>query len=342
MKVLVTGATGFVGSHCVRRLRADGHELRVLARTPAKVGPLMEKMGLDRQAIAEIEVVQGDIIDADSVRRAVDGCDAVVHTAAVVATDPTREEEMDRTNLAGATNVLESALAQGCDPVVHLSSVAALFPFRTDPVTADHPVVGEGAYGRSKAACELMARRHQDEGRPVVTLYPSGIIGPDDWTESINLASAILWLEKGFPSAKNISGSYVDVRDLAEIVAAAMMPGNGPRRYLAMGTYLTARDHHARIEDAIGVKLKKLPTPQPVMWAWGRLGDLTRRIGKDIVMTSDGYNYLFHSVPGDDSATTEATGVEFRPVVDTFRDTFRWMYAAGHVGAEHVGVLAGT
>ena len=58
------------------------------------------------------------------------------------------------------------------------------------------------------------------------------------------------------------------------------------------------------------------------------------------IVTSDGYNYLFHSKPGDDTVTTEVTGVEFRPVVDTFRDTFRWMHRAGHVSADKVGVLA--
>lgn len=337
MRILVTGATGFVGSHTVRRLLADGHEIRVLVRTPAKVRPLMEKMRVDADLL---DVVEGDITDAESVRRAVTGCDATVHAAAVVATDPTMAAAMEETNLAGATNVIGASLDEGCDPVVHVSSVAALFPFETDPVTADHPVRGEGAYGRSKAACETLARRHQDAGDPVVTLYPSGIIGPDDWTESINLSSAVLWLEKGFPTAKNISGSYVDVRDLAEIVAAAMEPGNGPRRYLAMGAYLTASQHHACIEEAIGAKLRKLPTPQPAMWVWGKLGDLAQRFGKDIVLTSDGYNYLFHAKPGDDTATTAATGVEFRPIVETFRDTFRWMHAAGHVGTDEVGTLA--
>jgi len=222
-----------------------------------------------------------------------------------------------------------------------VSSVSALFPFRTDPVTADHPVVGnDEAYGRSKAACDLVARRHQDDGKPVVIVYPSGILGPDDWTESINLSAVALWLSKGFPTARNISGSYVDVRDLAAIISASMAPGQGPRRHLAMGTHVTAAEHLATISEAIGRRAKKLPTPQPVMWLWGRLGDVTRRFGWDIVMTSDGYDYLFHSVAGDDSPTVAATGVEFRPLVETFRDTFRWMYEAGHVEARDIGVLA--
>lgn len=338
MKVLVTGATGFVGSHTVRRLRADGHDVRVLVRAPEKVAPLMEQMGVDH---GWLDVVKGDITDESSVVAALDGCDAVVHAAAVVAIDPTMEQAMEETNLLGATNVLTAAIEAGCDPVVHVSSVAALFPFQSDPVTPDHPVMGnDDAYGRTKAACERLARRFQEAGEPVVTVYPSGIVGPDDWTGSVNLASVILWIEKGFPTAKNISGSYVDVRDLAAVISASLVAGNGPRRHLAMGTYVTAAQHISAIEEAIGRRVRRLPAPQPVMWLWGRLGDFTRRFGKDIVLTSDGYDYLFHSRPGDDSATVAATGVEFRPLVETFRDTFRWLHEAGRVDAEHVGVLA--
>ena len=338
MKILVTGGTGFVGSHAATRLLEDGHDVRLFARTPDKVAPLMEKMGVDPD---RFELVKGDITNPASVAAAVGGCEAVVHAAAVVATDPTMDAAMDETNLAGARNVINAALAEGCDPVVHISSVAALFPFQTDPITADHPVVGnDEAYGRSKAACDLVAREHQEAGRPVIILYPSGIIGPDDWTESINLASVIFWIEKGFPSARNISGIYVDVRDLAAVISASMMPGGGPPRYLTMGAYVTAAEHVALIGEAIGAKPRKVPTPQPVMWLWGRLGDLSRKVGIDMVMTSDGYDYLFHSKPGDNSATTESTGVEFRPLVDTFRDTFRWLHEAGHAKGKNVGVLA--
>ena len=92
MKVLVTGATGFVGSHAAKRLLVDGHEVRLLVRTPAKVAPLMEKMGVDP---SRLEVMKGDITDAESVEAAMRGSDAVVHAAAVVAIDPTMEHAMN-------------------------------------------------------------------------------------------------------------------------------------------------------------------------------------------------------------------------------------------------------
>lgn len=338
MKVLVTGATGYLGSLVTRRLVSDGHDLRILVRTPAKVDPLMDKLAVDASVL---EVVEGDITDSASVTGAVQGCEAVVHCAAIVATDPAQAKAMDETNLAGAKNVLGAAVAAGCDPIVHISSAAALFPFQTDPVTADHPVMGnDEAYGRSKAACERYARSLQNEGRPVVTVYPSGIVGPDDWTESINLSSAIMWFEKGFPIAKGLSGNYVDVRDVAAVVSASLKPGQGPKRLLAFGTHVNAKEHVAALTEATGAKIKTFPTPRWFMWTWGRLGDITRRFDKDIVMTSDGYDYLFNCKPGDDSATEAATGVKFRPVEETFRDMARWMYESGRLKGEKVGFLA--
>ncbi|MDE0607916.1 MAG: NAD-dependent epimerase/dehydratase family protein [Acidimicrobiaceae bacterium] len=338
MKVLVTGATGYLGSIVTRRLVSDGHDVRLLVRTPAKVDPLMGKLAVDASVL---EVVEGDITDASSVTGAVRGCEAVVHCAAIVATDPAQAKAMDETNLAGTQNVLGAAVAAGCDPIMHISSAAALFPFQTDPVTADHPVMGnDEAYGRSKAACERYARSLQDSGKPVVTVYPSGIIGPDDWTESINLSSAIMWFEKGFPIAKGLSGNYVDVRDVAAVVSASLKPGQGPKRLLAFGTHVDAREHVAALTEATGAKIKTFPTPRWLMWTWGRLGDIARRFDKDIVMTSDGYDYLFNCKPGDDSATEASTGVTFRPVVETFRDMARWMYESGRLKGEKVGVLA--
>ena len=85
---------------------------------------------------------------------------------------------------------------------------------------------------QTKAACERYARSLQDAGHPVVTIYPSGIVGPEDWNESINLNAVKLWREEGFPGAKGYSGSHVDVRDLADVIAVSFRPGQGSARLL--------------------------------------------------------------------------------------------------------------
>ncbi|MYB87935.1 MAG: SDR family NAD(P)-dependent oxidoreductase, partial [Acidimicrobiaceae bacterium] len=88
MKVLVTGATGFVGSHAAKALQEAGHAVRALVRTPAKLETVTARVGVD---LASLETREGDIADAMAVSAAVDGCDAVVHAAAVVGTDPSSE-----------------------------------------------------------------------------------------------------------------------------------------------------------------------------------------------------------------------------------------------------------
>src|SRR3712207_2265774 len=100
MKVLVTGGRGFVGAHSVRAILRAGHEVRLLVRSPARLGPALEPLG-----VSGVEHVVGDATDVDSVRRAMDGCDAVVHAAAVFSYDARDARSMQRVN-ARATEVV--------------------------------------------------------------------------------------------------------------------------------------------------------------------------------------------------------------------------------------------
>ena len=194
MRVLVTGATGFVGSHAAKALQDAGHTVRALVRTPAKLETVTARVGVD---LASLETVDGDIADAAAVLAAIEGCDAVVHAAAVVGTDPSSEAAIEASNFAGALNVLGSAADAGCDPIVHVSSTAALFPFSTDPVTGDHPVGNSRMpYARSKADSERLARRLQDSGHGVVIVYPGGVFGPGDYGESTQFKPLKLWVTR--------------------------------------------------------------------------------------------------------------------------------------------------
>src|SRR5689334_12288472 len=119
---MLTGGTGYVGAWTAKACVDAGHEVRYLVRTPEKLARSAGALGLDTS-----DHVAGDITDAESVRRAMEGCDAVIHCAAVVALGPDDAEWMSRTNLEGARNVLGQAVELGLDPVVHCSSAAAVF-----------------------------------------------------------------------------------------------------------------------------------------------------------------------------------------------------------------------
>lgn len=339
MRVLLTGATGFLGSHTARALQDRELLIRVLVRDAAKLGSVTARVGVD---IDGLEVVQGDITDESAVREAVAGCDAVVHAAAVVATDPSRDAEVEATNHVGAGNVLCSAVEQGCDPVIHVSSSAALFPFRTDPVGPDHPVgPGRSAYGRTKARSEELARGLQAEGHPVVIVYPAMLIGPDDWNDSEQIGAMRLWLTRPYPRSAGFTLSFVDVRDVAAVLAESVRAGRGARRYVVFGHHLTCEEHIAVLGSARGRPLRTVPVPRTMLWLWGRMGDAARRFGRDLVLTSEGYEYMFNFVAGDNSLAEAESGVELRPVVDSFRDTIRWLHATGRISDSAAGAVAG-
>ncbi len=122
MGVLVTGGTGFVGGWTAKAIADAGHSVRFLVRKPERLQTSVAKLGVD---VSDFAV--GDIVDAESVREALRGCDAVVHSTALVATNPRENEHMLTTNMNGAGNVLGQAVELGLDPIVHVSSFTALF-----------------------------------------------------------------------------------------------------------------------------------------------------------------------------------------------------------------------
>ena len=337
MKVLVTGATGFVGSHAAKALQDAGHTVRALVRTPSKLETVTARVGVD---LASVETVAGEIADAAAVTAAVDGCDAVVHAAAVVGTDPSSEAEIEASNFAGALNVLVAAADAGCDPIVHVSSAAALFPFRTDPVTGDHPVgSARMPYARSKAESEHLARRLQASGRGVVIVYPGGVFGPGDYGESTQVKPLQLWLTKPFLRSSGYTLNVVDVRDIAAVIAASMQAGRGPKRYVMFGHHFTSDELLSVLCEVTGRDLKSVSMPKAMFLAWGRLGDLARRFGRDLILTSEATEYMYNTCAGDNSLTEQDTGITLRTAADCLADAVAWMRDEGYVTAAEAGAV---
>jgi dihydroflavonol-4-reductase len=333
MEVLVTGGTGFVGSHSVKALLDAGHGVRMLVRSADRIGPALAPLGVRAPAH-----VIGDVTDADSVRRALDGCDAVLHAASVYTFDARRAASMRRDNLTAAALVLGTARELGLDPIVHVSSFVALLPAQA-PLRADTPVGRpKGAYNVSKAETEQIARDMQRDGAPVVITHPGMVWGPHDphMGESACFARDIL---RGLVPVTPAGGpNIVDVRDVAAVHAAVMEPGRGPRRYLATGEFVPFGRLFDVLRSITGRRLPAPRVPTVAVVASAAAADAAQRVLPfRLPLNSQAPWIGRNAVPGDDSATREELGVTFRPAEEAIADTVRWLRETGGLSARQAG-----
>lgn len=179
--VLVTGAGGFIGAHLTMAVAAGGAAgVRALVRYNSR-----NERGtldwLDRDSIADVEVVLGDLRDPESVASAVDGMDVVLHLGAQIAIPYSYVNPRDfvETNVVGSLNVAQAALAAGVERVVHTSTSEVYGTAQTVPITEQHPLVAQSPYAASKiAADQLMDSFHRSFELPVVVLRPFNTYGP--------------------------------------------------------------------------------------------------------------------------------------------------------------------
>jgi len=337
---MVTGGTGFVGAHSVRALRQAGHEVTLLVRDPRRIGSNLGPLGV---GVGGLDHVVGDMGDTAAVTRAMRGCDAVLHSAAMVTLERRRAAEMLAANPAGAKVVLDAAVDAGLDPIVYVSSTSALFAPGIGRLHADlPPTTATSAYGRSKAAAEDHARRHQVDGAPVTITYPAGVVGPSAGTAAGEMAGAIaLQLRTGLLPVADGAVSHVDVRDLAAVHAAVMEPGRGPRRFMCGGHHLTMSQLAGIYRRLTGRAFPVLPLPAVSLRGFGRVMDAVMRVTPvDSVLTAEAMTLLTRWVETDDRAIVEELGVALRPPEETLADAILSLLADGAVTRRQAGRLA--
>jgi dihydroflavonol-4-reductase len=328
VRVLVTGGTGFVGSHSVAALRAAGHDVRLLVRSRDRIAPALDPLG-----VSDVDAIEGDCADPASVRSALAGCDAVLHCASVFRWAPKQQANLVRTNTAATEHVLQQAVDGGLDPVVHVSSYVALLPSDEPLTTRTPPGPVRGGYAASKAAAEGIARRLQDLGAPVVTTYPGAVLGPHDpYLGESNTLVRELATSRRPPSVGRMG--CVDVRDVAAVHAAVMEPGRGPRRFMATGHDVSLVDLAHRTAAAAGTTSRPMAMPGPVARVVGHVMDLVSRVPGTSVPVGSGAFSVLLGYPGADTTSLEPLGVGFRALDDTLRDTVAWLRDAGHLESD--------
>jgi dihydroflavonol-4-reductase len=327
MRTLVTGATGYLGAELVRELRGRDREVVALARTAAAAARI-EDTGA--------RIVQGDVLDTDSIDRALDGVARVFHMAGVVGHRAADEPRLRAVNIDGARNVLAACARAGVERVVFTSSISAMGPAGGPGHPRD-----EGAwlldgddgrvdfrYGRTKAAGEQAALAAAAEGRDVVVTNPGFVIGPGDvhrvssWPVEEYLRGRLRFTVDG-------GLSYVDARDVVAGHLLAEERGRSGERYILTNDEgnLSHRDFFALVGRVTGRPRHQLHLSAGLLRPVLRAGKALRL---PLPLDDQELASSCHWWYGTSAKARAELGFTVRPIADTVRDTAEWLRADGY------------
>jgi dihydroflavonol-4-reductase len=336
MRVMITGGTGFIGYHTTRALLSGGHVVRLLVRSEEKMRRLFG------DAISDFVV--GDVTDPAAVNRALRGCDAVVHTAAMVSIDKKDAGLVHETNVGGTRLVIGGAIEQGLTTIIHVSSVTALYdPDATFLNEYSAPGAASNAYGKSKVECEVYVRELQAAGAPIHITYPASVIGPEDPALTEPHQGLMTYLMSTVPVPP--SGSqWVDVRDIAFAHRRLLESDLPPGRYTLGGHFVPWTQLVDILMQLTGRRIRKIPLPGSLLRGLGHLVDYLNDVRDkplDIPLTYEAMVYATNWVKMDNSKSRSELGLEFRPLEETLRDAIVSLVQAGELEAEKAGDLCG-
>ncbi|MBN2023555.1 MAG: NAD-dependent epimerase/dehydratase family protein [Pirellulales bacterium] len=277
--VLVTGATGFIGTRLVEVLIQRGHKVRALSRGAVpKPPPGFDAPGGGPLADPRVELVRGDITDAAALARAARGCRYVFHLAAYAKNWAPRRETYFELNVGGMHNVFDAAVAAGAERIVWTSSIVTLGPTRPGEIGDEStPRITERClttYEESKLRAEREALRRVEQDLPVVIVNPTRVFGPGHLTEGNALARLIDDYDRGrVPVLLNRGanvGNYVLVDDVAEGHVLAMERGRIGQRYILGGDNATLAEFFRTIDRVSGRRHFQIPVLgfSPLAFAW--------------------------------------------------------------------------
>lgn len=324
MRVLVTGATGFLGSWLTRRLVADGCDVRILSRSG---------LGGDDLAGLPLDVAAGDVTDPASLARACSDVDSVFHLAGLIAYSRRRRAEMERVNVDGTANVIAACRSTGVRRLVHASSVVAVgASFDGLPLDEDSPyTVGRlnlGYFQTKHRAEELVRAAVQAGDVDAVMVNPSTVYGAGDARKG-SRGLQVKVARGRFPFYPPGGASVVAVEDVIDAMIAAWRRGRPGERYILCGENLLLRDIFAIIAREAGVRPPSIPLPRAAIFALGRMGDCLETVGLKGPLNSETawMAVLYHWF--DAGKAIRELGFRPRPAAEALAASVGWMKEHG-------------
>jgi farnesol dehydrogenase len=323
MKIFMTGATGFLGRRVARRLLEAGHQVRALVRPASAPRPMPPS----------VETAPGDVTDPASLDRGVAGCDAIVHSAALVKMWVRDRGAFDRVNVEGLRNILEAGRRAGVSRILYTSSFLALGP--TDGRVADETWVHAAGghhndYERTKAAADRVAREAAAQGAPLVTVYPGVVYGAGELTDGSLMTKTILdFMRRRVPgylgSGRQVI-CYAFIDDVVEGHLLALERGTAGRGYILGGPNADYRLLYALLARLTGVAA---PTRHLPFWLMGLAGRMMRwrahLFGIEPPITDEVIEIYRHDWAYCSDRAVAEIGYRITPLEEGLRSTIDWL-----------------
>jgi dihydroflavonol-4-reductase len=326
-KILVTGAGGHIGNVLVRELLAQGETVRAFLLPSEDPSPLK---GLD------VEILQGDVLDIESLRRALQGVGVVYHLAGVVTILPRQWDLLERVNIEGTRNVLRASQEAGVRRFVYTSSIHAIAALPSgqtiDESLPFDPERTWGEYDRSKAMASLEVKRAAAQGLDAVLVCPTGVIGPYDFRRS-EMGQFLLDCASRRPKMY-IDGAYdfVDVRDVARGHILACQRGKRGEHYILSGARITVQEVIETVEAILQIRAPHLYVPLWLArWAAVFTPAYYRITGVKPKLTP----YSVHTVTSNCQISSgraqRELGYRPRALAQSITDTLKWFLDQGYL-----------
>ncbi|MFO7723383.1 MAG: NAD-dependent epimerase/dehydratase family protein [Bacteroidales bacterium] len=328
--ILVTGATGLIGSHLLYHLVSSGEQVRILLRERNRLAGIRKVFSYysdDVAALLEhISIVEGNMLDMHCIEDAMQGISGVYHCAAMVSFNPSEKMEVIENNRQVAANLVNGCLAAGVKKLVHVSSTSAVgFTSGAALITEDtewqyHKTLS--GYSISKHESEREAWRGEAEGLDVAIVNPAMVLGPGNWGESSTQLikksyEGLLFYTEGV-------NAYVDVRDVAEAMIRLMHSNISGERFILAAENISFRELFTRLAGRLGVKAPRYHARKwmaemlwRIEWLKNKLTGKPPLISKETARTACEYHYY------SSEKVTERLGFTFRPLDETIAWTCR-------------------